>query len=289
MPSDAKSSSPPPVALAALELALEQSQQVKAKVEACVEDLSSSNDATKTAIAEGTQLLSAHAVLVESEAVEGRVQEVADDLHDATEALSQGIDDQKLTAAALSQAEQKLAQTQAALVASQVAEKQARLRAMHDSATGLPNRELFDDRLEQAIALAARHHWTLAVMFLDLDGFKAVNDTHGHAAGDAVLKEVAARLQKQSREEDTACRNGGDEFLFLLLNPGDAGNIERLAGLVMTQLEQPITFGALQLGIRLSMGIAIYPQHGTTGEQLVGCADGAMYRAKAKGGGIVVC
>ncbi|MBT9502129.1 MAG: GGDEF domain-containing protein [Burkholderiaceae bacterium] len=289
MPSDSKPIPPPPVALAALELALEQSQQVKAKVEACVEDLSSSNDATKTAIAEGTQLLSAHAVLVESEAVEGRVQEVADDLHDATEALSQGIDDQKLTAAALSQAEQELAQTQAALAASQAAERQARQRALHDSATGLPNRELFDDRLEQAIALAARHHWTLAVMFLDLDGFKAVNDTHGHAAGDAVLKEVAARLLKQSREEDTACRNGGDEFLFLLLNPGDAGNIERLAGLVMNQLEQPITFGALQLGIKLSMGIAIYPQHGTTGEQLVGRADGAMYRAKAKGGGIVVC
>jgi len=268
---------------------LEQSQQVKAKVEACVEDLSSSNEATKTAIAEGTQLLSAHAVLVESEAVEGRVQEVADDLHDATEALSQGIEDQKLTAAALSQTEQELAQTQAALVAAQAGEKQARLRAMHDSATGLPNRELFDDRLEQAIALAARHRWTLAVMFIDLDGFKSVNDTHGHAAGDAVLKEVAARLLKRSREEDTACRNGGDEFLYLLLNPGDVGNIERLAGLVIAELQQPIAFGALQLSIRLSMGIATYPQHGTTGEQLVRCADGAMYRAKAKGGGVEVC
>ncbi len=87
-------------------------------------------------------------------------------------------------------------------------------RTLHDSTTGLPNRDLFDDRLTHAIALAKRHTWVLAVMFLDLDRFKYINDTHGHAVGDAVLKEVAKRLLRHARDEDTVCRNGGDEFLY---------------------------------------------------------------------------
>lgn len=79
---------------------------------------------------------------------------------------------------------------------------------MHDSRTGLPNRTLFDDRLAQAISLAERHDWTLAVMFLDLDRFEAINDTHGHAAGDRVLEEITRRLSEYCRDEDTVCRNG---------------------------------------------------------------------------------
>jgi diguanylate cyclase (GGDEF)-like protein len=147
--------------------------------------------------------------------------------------------------------------------------------------TGLPNRELFNDRLAHAIALATRHSWTLAVMFLDLDRFKCINDTHGHAVGDGVLKEVAKRLLQHARDEDTVCRNGGDEFLYILMNPQGSENIQRIAEVLVKAIGQPIDMGELQPVIKASIGIAIYPDNGTTGEQLIRNADAAMYRAKA--------
>ena len=159
--------------------------------------------------------------------------------------------------------------------------------ALHDSMTGLPNRALFDDRLVHAIALAKRHDWTLAVMFLDLDRFKCINDTHGHAVGDGVLKEVAKRLLQHSRDEDTVCRNGGDEFLYLLMNPQGSENIERIAGVLLKNIAQPIAMDDLQPVIKASIGIAVYPDNGTTGEQLIRNADAAMYRAKKRLNGCV--
>lgn len=159
--------------------------------------------------------------------------------------------------------------------------------ALHDSMTGLPNRDLFDDRLAHAIALAKRHAWTLAVMFLDLDRFKLINDTHGHAVGDGVLKEVAKRLVQHSRDEDTVCRNGGDEFLYLLMNPQGNENIERIASTLLKTIGQPIDMGDLQPVIKASIGIAVYPDNGTTGEQLIRNADAAMYRAKKRLNGCV--
>jgi two-component system, cell cycle response regulator len=153
-------------------------------------------------------------------------------------------------------------------------------RALHDATTGLPTRELFDDRVTHAIALAKRHAWTLAVMFLDLNRFKLINDTHGHAVGDGVLKEVAKRLLRHCREEDTVCRNGGDEFLYLLINPQGTVNIERIARALWEAIGQPIDMGELQPVVEASIGIAVYPENGTTGEQLIRNADTAMYRAK---------
>ena len=153
-------------------------------------------------------------------------------------------------------------------------------KTLHDSTTGLPNRDLFDDRLTHAIALAKRHTWMLAVMFIDLDRFKCVNDTHGHAVGDEVLKEVAKRLLHHARDEDTVCRNGGDEFLYLMMNPQGSENIERIVGTLLKTIGQPIDVGDLQSVITASIGIAIYPGNGTNGEQLIKNADIAMYRAK---------
>jgi two-component system cell cycle response regulator len=159
--------------------------------------------------------------------------------------------------------------------------KELEQKALYDSMTGLPNRGLFDDRLAHAIALATRHAWTLAVMFLDLDRFKCINDTHGHAVGDGVLKEVAKRLLQHARDEDTVCRNGGDEFLYVLMNPRGDENIRRIADSLVKTIGQPIDMGELQPVIKASIGIAVYPDHGATGEQLIRNADTAMYRAKA--------
>jgi diguanylate cyclase (GGDEF)-like protein len=160
-------------------------------------------------------------------------------------------------------------------------------KALHDSTTGLPNRDLFNDRLTHAIAMAKRHAWTLAVMFLDLDRFKYINDTHGHAVGDRVLKEVAKRLLGHTRDEDTVCRNGGDEFLYLLINPQGSENIRRIADTLLQSIAQPIDVGDLKPIIKASIGIAVYPDDGTTGEQLIRNADTAMYRAKESVSGLI--
>ena len=264
----------------ALDLALEQSHEVKAKVETCADDLAAANEVIKEGIASGTTVLSAQKTLLAGTTVEGKVQECADDLHEVTETLAQGIDDLAQTEIALTESREVLAETQAALAVSQEDERDARRRALHDSMTGLPNRDLFDDRLSHAISLARRHDWTLAVMFLDLDGFKTINDTHGHSAGDSVLKEVARRLSLHSRDEDTVCRNGGDEFLYLLVNPQGKANILRIAGLVAADIARPIAVGDRQLVVKTSIGIAVYPVDAATGDELIKSADAAMYRAK---------
>ena len=271
----------------ALERALEQNQDVKAKVEGAAGDLASANDSVKKQIAQGATSVSAHQALANTEKVESKVQECVVDLHEVNETLSHGIDDLKRIEIALTKSRKALADTEVALATAEEEEKKANLRALHDSATGLPNRDLFDDRLAHAISLAERHNWTLAVMFFDLDRFKNINDSHGHAAGDRVLKEVAQRLLHHARDEDTVCRNGGDEFLYLLVNPQGRENIERIARAVLKNIALPIDMGDLQLVVKSSIGIAVFPNNGATGEQLIRNADTAMYRAKERMSGFV--
>jgi diguanylate cyclase (GGDEF)-like protein len=264
----------------ALALALTRSEQVQAKVEECADDLAAANDVVKTKLAEGATAGAAQAAVTSTEKVESKVRESAVDLGEVNASLAQGLDDLKRTEAALATSREALADTEANLAT-------ARQRALHDSATQLPNRELFNDRLAHAIATAERHHWTLAVLFIDLDRFKTINDTHGHSAGDGVLKEVAKRLQQHCREEDSVCRNGGDEFLYLLVDPKGTENIKRIANQVLAYLELPVDFDGRQFVVKASIGIAIYPDHGTTGEQLIMNADAAMYRAKQQASGAV--
>lgn len=263
-----------------LRRALEQSQDVKAKAQAVAEDLGSHNEFVKQKIADGATMVSARKALASGAEAEVKVQECADDLDEVNGSLEVGIEDLKDINIELAAAQRTLARTKAALALAREEEKTARLRSLHDSATGLPNRELFDDRLEHAVSIAKRHDWTLAVMFLDLDGFKLVNDVHGHAAGDSVLKEVARRLLEHCRQEDSVCRNGGDEFLYYLMNPGAAGNIARIASDLARSIARPIDAGGLILSVKPSIGIAIYPEDGDAVEQLVRNADAAMYRAK---------
>lgn len=279
---------PAAVAPPALQAALEKSHEVKEKVEACADDIAAANDDVKQKILEGATTLPAEAALQEGEVVEAKVQECADDLGEVTDTLAQGLMDLEQVEIALARSRTALEQTEVSLATARAEERHATQRAMHDALTGLPNRVLFDDRLAHAISLAERHHWTLAVLFLDLDGFKRVNDDHGHAAGDLVLKEVARRLLHGARDEDTVCRSGGDEFLYLLVNPKTRADVERVAVAVSKSLGQPMQIAGLELGVRASIGIAVYPADGTTGEQLVGNADAAMYRAKRQASGSVV-
>jgi diguanylate cyclase (GGDEF)-like protein len=196
-------------------------------------------------------------------------------------------EDLKELETALTQSRMELADIAAALSVAQQDASEAQVRALHDSLTGLPNRELFDDRMAHAIALADRHHWTLAVMFLDLDDFKCINDAYGHTAGDAALKTIAQRLLQYGRGEDTVCRIGGDEFLYLLMNPRGKKNTEHIANSVWRTIAQPVAVADAELCIKPSIGIAIYPEHGVNGDQLIKNADAAMYQAKNHSRGVV--
>ena len=122
-------------------------------------------------------------------------------------------------------------------------------------------------------------------MFFDLNKFKAVNDTHGHAAGDEILKQVASRLLEHCRIEDTLCRTGGDEFLYVLVNPKGRDNVARIASSLADTLALPVAFEGQHLVVRPSIGIALYPEHGASAAELIRNADSAMYAAKKASGG----
>jgi diguanylate cyclase (GGDEF)-like protein len=153
-------------------------------------------------------------------------------------------------------------------------------QALHDSLTDLPNRTLFHDRVRQALASARRDHMPAAVMIMDLDRFKEVNDTLGHASGDELLKQVGLRLSESLRETDTVARLGGDEFGVLLPKVLDAEAAVAAARKLRTTLEEPFTIHGLALQMEASIGIALYPDHGSDVQSLLQRADVAMYVAK---------
>ena len=162
--------------------------------------------------------------------------------------------------------------------------EELRHMAQHDTLTNLPNRALFSDRLMQELARAKRHHDHFALMFLDLDNFKQVNDKLGHAVGDHLLRQVAQRLQASMRAVDTVGRLGGDEFVILMAELKDAHAALKLAEIVRTALRQPFRVDGNTLNISCSLGIAVYPQDGSDELTLTKSADLAMYRAKDSGG-----
>lgn len=156
--------------------------------------------------------------------------------------------------------------------------------AGHDSLTDLPNRALLMDRLETALILARREQTHLSLLFIDIDGFKNVNDNYGHPVGDKLLQKIAQRLRDSVRESDTVGRLGGDEFIVLLKGIDLLDDMTMVAEKIRTKLEQPYEVDSLQLQPSASIGIAYYPGNGDDGQQLIQHADQAMYRAKNAGG-----
>jgi diguanylate cyclase (GGDEF)-like protein/PAS domain S-box-containing protein len=162
-------------------------------------------------------------------------------------------------------------------------EAHIRHQATHDALTGLPNRVLFADRLRQAVLTAQREKTRLAVLYFDLDKFKPVNDTHGHAVGDALLISVAQRVSGSLRESDTLARLGGDEFAVLLPRCGGADDARKVGENILAQLNRPFPVEQLVLHISCSVGFALFPDNGLDGETLLRSADQAMYDAKTHG------
>ncbi|QID17549.1 EAL domain-containing protein [Nitrogeniibacter mangrovi] len=163
------------------------------------------------------------------------------------------------------------------------AEEMVWRKANYDSLTGLPNRQLFLDRVEQALVKAERDHEVVALLFIDLDHFKDVNDTLGHEAGDRMLQEAARRIRACVRQSDTVARLGGDEFTVLLTAMDNSVVVERVVQSITERLAEPFGLGAESAYVSASVGITLYPQDGQTVQMLFKQADQAMYAAKAAG------
>jgi diguanylate cyclase (GGDEF)-like protein/PAS domain S-box-containing protein len=156
--------------------------------------------------------------------------------------------------------------------------------AFHDPLTGLPNRRLFLNLLDQAIDHATKNQQSLALMFIDLDRFKSVNDTLGHSCGDKLLVAVAERLGQSVRRSDIVSRLSGDEFAILITCMDQVDQLEALAHKLIAAINQPFMIEAQSIEMRISVGISLFPSEAVSAEDLLGHADGAMYQAKKAGG-----
>jgi diguanylate cyclase len=254
-----------------LNKALGQSEAVKGLVDEAAQDLSLVSAVLRQEVSDPGAPPGIGSVLEKTETIEDKVQDAADKLSDVNAALKQEIRERHVLEFRLAAVTERA--------------ESSRNAAFHDLLTGLPNRALLDDRLEHGLAQARRHARNLAVMFIDLDGFKTVNDTHGHGVGDAVLKTIAARLMASTRDEDTVSRQGGDEFLYVLTEVDNAQGLTQIAEKLLAAIQMPCSLlvDAVQVDVRVSasIGIAVFPQHGATAQDLIRSADKAMYRAKA--------
>ncbi|MEO8143106.1 MAG: GGDEF domain-containing protein [Betaproteobacteria bacterium] len=251
---------------------LGQSEFATEMVKQSAAELASVNTVLKEEIAHQDQPPAVADALEKSAAVEKKVEQASEKLSAVNRALEGEIRDRDLLDHELAAAREQ--------------EQAARHAAFHDVLTGLPNRALFNDRLEHGMAQARRHGWTLAVMFMDMDRFKEINDTHGHDIGDLVLQSVAQRLTSTTRGDDTVSRLGGDEFLYLLMEVRDENSIGLIARKIIAAVEAPLTVGTHErnacFNLKASIGISIFPQHGTTVDTLIISADLAMYQAKQR-------
>ncbi|MBL8525485.1 MAG: EAL domain-containing protein [Betaproteobacteria bacterium] len=174
----------------------------------------------------------------------------------------------------------KLAENNAELV---TALSTIQVLANHDTLTGLPNRAMFNDNLQQAIARATRSSTQLALFFIDLDHFKQVNDTLGHPFGDSVLREASRRFSSLTRDGDTLARFGGDEFVLLVENLRDTSDVHAIAHKLQSVLEQRATIDSHEVNLSASIGVCMYPAHGDNAQTMLANADIAMYQAKSAG------
>ena len=218
--------------------------------------------------------------MAQNEVVEQKVAKAADDLHEVNAELAKEVAERTIIEAELADTKSDLAEARDDLSTSRANEEETRQNSLKDAVTGLPNRLLFEQRLEHGLLQAKRRGWGLAVMFIDIDKFKSINDTHGHDQGDKVLITVANRLQASVRGEDTVSRWGGDEFVCLLLDIKQEADVARIGEKMAGRIAEALELDGTGLSVKASIGVAVYPGDGTTADSLLKSADKAMYRAK---------
>ena len=256
---------------------LKKTERIKATVKKAATELTSVNEVLRQ---DNVPVQAIKNLLTQNEDVELKVAKAADDLKLVNAQLAEEVAERIVIESELADTKIDLAEVREDLSKSQVKEEEAQQIALQDALTGLPNRVSFEQRLDHGLIQAKRHGWGLAVLFIDIDKFKDVNDTHGHDLGDQVLLMVANRLQSCVRDEDMVSRWGGDEFVCLLLEVKQDADVTRLAEKMITRIAEACEFNGITLSIRASIGIAIYPADGETADILIKNADTAMYKAK---------
>ena len=249
-----------------LSTVIAHSESIKDMVQVCADDLSVVNTVLKEELSIKNPQPSIKNAIRKNSTVENKVQSAVDELNIVNIALKDEVKEREII-------EQELKEVK-------IEKDIATEASLHDALTGLPNRALFYDRLEHGLEQAKRHGWNLAVMFLDLDKFKQINDEYGHDIGDKVLLTIAKRLKQNTRSDDTICRFGGDEFLYLLMEVKNERGVTKIIKKLIKTVELPCDDILPNLVVKLSIGISLFPKNADNLADLIKCADEAMYAAK---------
>ena len=256
---------------------LKKNEKIKQTVKKAASELTSVNEVLKQ---ENIPAQIMKQAITQNEDVEQKVAKAADDLKVVNLKLTDEIAERIVIESELADTKTDLAEVRDDLSKAQVKTEEAQQSALQDALTGLPNRLSFEQGLGHGLSQAKRHGWGLAVLFIDIDKFKSINDSYGHDLGDQVLLMVANRLKSFVRDEDIVSRWGGDEFVCLLLEVKQEADVTQLAEKMINRVAEAFEFQGTVLSIRASIGIAIYPADGDTSEILFKNADIAMYKAK---------
>ncbi len=256
---------------------LKKNEKIKETVKKAASELTLVNEVLKQ---EKVPVQVMKQALTQNEDVEQKVAKAADDLKLVNVKLAKEMAERIVIESELANTKTDLAEVRDDLSNAQVKSEEAQQIALQDALTGLPNRVSFEQGLDHGLIQAKRHGWGLAVLFIDIDKFKSINDSYGHDLGDQVLLMVANRLKSFVRDEDMVSRWGGDEFVCLLLEVKQEADVTRLAEKMINRIAEACEFNGIVLSIRASIGIAIYPADGETADILFKNADTAMYKAK---------
>lgn len=265
---------------ASLERVINKNEKIKETVKQAANEITSVNATLKQSNEVKIPVQIIKEAITQNKEVEYKIAQAAEDLHQVNAELAKEVAERIVIEAELSDMKNDLAGVRDDLSKSKAKEEVSRKVALHDALTGLPNRVLLEERLDQGLIQAKRHGWKLAVLFVDIDNFKNINDSYGHDLGDKVLLTVADRLQSAIRREDTVSRWGGDEFVCLLLEVKQEADVALLAKFIVKRISEGLEFSGTILSTRVSIGIAIYPEDGETAGKLFKNADTAMYKAK---------
>ena len=296
MKSDSKiPEKPAPAKNHSLGQVLNQTEEIKESVEEAATSLSSVNEILNQKNTESLPVQAIEDAIVQNKETEHQVAKAADDLEQVNTELANEVIERIAIESELAEMKSDLADikndladVREDLANSRSKEEETQQIAFQDQLTGLPNRLSFEQRLSHGLTQAERHGWKLAVMFIDIDKFKSINDTYGHDLGDNVLLMVANRLQDLVRDEDMVSRWGGDEFVCLLLEVKHESDMILLAEKMVDRVAELCRIDGIELSIRASIGIATYPENGDTPDVLFKNADKAMYKAKGTETGVVL-
>lgn len=262
---------------ASLGRVLKKNKKIKESVKSAASELALVNEVLKQ---EKVPVQIMKQTITQNENVEQKVAKAADDLKLVNIQLTDEIADRIVIESELANTKTDLAEARDDLSKAQVKTDEAQQMALQDALTGLPNRASFEQSLDHGLIQAKRHGWGLAVLFIDIDKFKSINDSYGHDLGDQVLLMVANRLKSSVRDQDIVSRWGGDEFVCLLLEVKQEADVTQLAEKMVSRIAEACEFSGHVFSIIASIGIAIYPEDGDTSDILFKNADTAMYKAK---------